>query len=320
MSSRLDVEKDKGGWDWEAYRSRPTYGDDVFRTILEYHKSNGGRMERIVDIGCGPGNSTIKLADGFKDVVGADLFPDHLPVADAYAKEQAVPRARFVQASAEELTKTFGPGSVDLLSSFMAIHWIDKQRFLDQAQQVLSPNGTLATVAYSTKPYLQNPGQARSTFDEFMTFLFAFGWNDAEQDQARRRTLEHNFSCNDSLLKNIPIPSAFFTNETRVIWTAEGASADGPHRPVLPDHPLALDERGPEAKDIVHQDPQACRKLYTLDQFVVYVDSFSVVAKFKNDTSFRNEYNARLSSLEAQLGGAPLDLSWEMVVLLAQRK
>ncbi|KAK0562234.1 hypothetical protein OC861_005434 [Tilletia horrida] len=234
-------------------------------------------MERIVDVGCGPGNSTIKLADEFNDVVGADLFPDHLPVADAHAKEQGVPRARFVQAPAEELAKTFEPGSVDLLSSFMAIHRIDKHRFLDQAQQ------------------------------------------EAEHDQARRETVEHNFSYNDSLLKNIPVPSEFF-NETRVIWSAEGTSPDGPHRQILPDHSLALDERGSNAKHIVHQDPQACRKLYTLDQFVVYINSFSVVAKHKDNAAFRNEYDTRLSALKAQLGEASLDLSWEMAVLLAQRK
>ncbi|KAK0545191.1 hypothetical protein OC845_005210 [Tilletia horrida] len=278
----------------------PIYGDDVFRTILDFHKSHGGRMERIVDVGCGPGNSTIKLADEFKDVVGADLFPDHLPVADAHAKEQGVPRARFVQAPAEELAKTFEPGSVDLLSSFMAIHRIDKHRFLDQAQQ--------------------SPVQARSVFGEFTTFIFAFIWKEAEHDQARRETVEHNFSYNDSLLKNIPVPSEFFINETRVIWSAEGTSPDGPHRQILPDHSLALDERGSNSKHIVHQDPQACRKLYTLDQFVVYINSFSVVAKHKDNAAFRNEYDTRLSALKAQLGEASLDLSWEMAVLLAQRK
>ncbi|KAK0562526.1 hypothetical protein OC844_002675 [Tilletia horrida] len=321
-TSRLDTDKDKDGWDWELYMNgRPTYRDDVFSTILDFHKQNGGGDERIVDVGCGPGNSTIKLASDFKDVVGVDLFADHLPVATEYAHTHGVPRARFLQGSAEDLS-LFEPGSVDLLTAFMAIHWIDKHRFLDEVRRVLRPGGTVAIVAYSSKAFLQSPAQARPSFDAFMSWLFSMGWTEAGSDPLKRATLEHNFACNDSLLKNIPIPAEHYTNETRVLWTAEGAGADGPHRTIFPDQTFALDERGPKCKDVVHRDDQACRKLYTFEQFKAYVGSFSVVKKHKDKAQFKDEYERRLAELKEAIGGADtkLDLSWEMAILLASRK
>ncbi|CAD6890077.1 unnamed protein product [Tilletia controversa] len=322
MSARLDVEKDKGGWDWELYlNGRPTYRDDVFSTILDYHEKNGGGKDRVVDVGCGPGNSTVKLASDFKDVVGVDLFPDHLPVATEYAKKHGVPHARFLQGSAEDLS-LFEPGSVDLLSAFMAIHWIDKHRFMDEVQRVLRPKGTLAVVAYSSKAYLQSPAEARPAYDSFMEFLFSMGWREIGDDPIKRKTLEHNFSVNDSLMKNIPIPAEHFDQETRVLWSAESANADGPHRTIFANQSFALDERGKDCINIVHQDDQACRRVYSFDLFKAYVGSFSVVKKYKSKPEFAAEYESKLAELERALGGpvSQLDLSWEMAVLLASRR
>ncbi|KAE8221190.1 hypothetical protein CF319_g5415 [Tilletia indica] len=322
MSTRLDVEKDKGGWDWDKYlNGRPTYRDDVFSTILDFHEKNGGGKECLVDVGCGPGNSTVKLASDFKDVVGVDLFPDHLPVAAEYSKKNGVPRARFLQGSAEDLS-LFEPGSVDLISAFMAIHWIDDHRFMDEVQRVLRPKGTLAVVAYSSKAFLQSPAEARPAYDSFMEFLFSMGWKEIGSDPIKRKTLEHNFSVNDSLLKNCRIPAEHFNNETRVLWSAEGASADGPHRTIFADQSFALDERGPDCVDIVHQDDQACRKLYSFEQFKAYVGSFSVVSRHISKPEFKTEYDSKLAELERALGGpqSELDLSWEMAVLLASKK
>jgi len=323
-TSRLDAEKDKEGWDWQLYmRGRPTYRDDVFSTILDFHKDGGGGKERIVDVGCGPGNSTLKLAADFKDVVGLDLFADHIPVAVDYAHKAGVPHARFLVGSAEDLS-AFEPQSVDLVSAFMAIHWIDKHRFLSEVARVLKPGGTVAIVAYSSQAFLQHPTdpKIREVYNAFMQFLFSMSWAEVGDDVHKRKVLEHNFSTNDSLLKNIPIPADLFTRETRIYWTAEDASADGPHRTIFADQSFALDERGPKCKDIVHKDDPACRKTYTWEQFKAYVGSFSVVKRYKDKPAFVGQYEAELAELEQALGGpdASLDLSWEMAVLLAQRR
>lgn len=95
--------------------------------------------QRIVDLGCGPGNSTRLLRARWPDadVVGVDHSDDMLQVA-----REEFPQQKWVQA---DLSKWHPEQPVDLVYSNAAIHWIpDHRALLQHLLTLLAPGGVLA--------------------------------------------------------------------------------------------------------------------------------------------------------------------------------
>src|SRR3984957_14224769 len=76
------------------------------------------RAERIVDLGCGPGNSTELLVARYPDaaVTGLDSSPDMLAQA-----RQRLPKRTFIQA---DLTTWTPPQRNDLLFANAVFQWV----------------------------------------------------------------------------------------------------------------------------------------------------------------------------------------------------
>lgn len=97
---------------------------------------------RIVDLGCGPGNSTAVLAARFPGahISGVDSSPGMLARA-----RQAMPGVDFVQGDLR--TYEPGPGGADLLFSNAALHWLRAGDRIPTAVRLLRaqpPGGVLA--------------------------------------------------------------------------------------------------------------------------------------------------------------------------------
>jgi len=93
---------------------------------------------RVVDLGCGTGELTGRLADRLpeSEVLGIDSSAEML----RHAKEQTREGLRFEQASIQEVE-----GKWDLVFSHAAIHWIDDQRSLvPRLLSLVSTGGQLA--------------------------------------------------------------------------------------------------------------------------------------------------------------------------------
>ncbi|HUQ31566.1 MAG TPA: methyltransferase domain-containing protein [Pyrinomonadaceae bacterium] len=93
---------------------------------------------RVIDLGCGTGELTRRLADELpeSEVVGLDSSPEML----ARAYERARSRLRFEQGSIENVE-----GEWDLIFSHAAIQWVDDHRKLvPRLLSHLSPEGQLA--------------------------------------------------------------------------------------------------------------------------------------------------------------------------------
>lgn len=91
----------------------------------------------VVDIGCGPGNSTAVLKRCFPqaDILGVDTSPDMLRKAAA-----SHPELRFQQCDARALTGTY-----DLLFSNACLQWVpDHAALLPSLMARLNPGGLLA--------------------------------------------------------------------------------------------------------------------------------------------------------------------------------
>jgi trans-aconitate 2-methyltransferase len=99
---------------------------------------------RIVDLGCGTGTLTRKLAERFTDadVVGLDSSMEML----AAAKAMAGPRLRFVAASIEAFADGGGvDGEFDVIFSNAALHWVaGHDKLIGKLVERLSPRGQLA--------------------------------------------------------------------------------------------------------------------------------------------------------------------------------
>ncbi|KDD71455.1 hypothetical protein H632_c4990p0, partial [Helicosporidium sp. ATCC 50920] len=113
-----------------AYASyRPSYPDSLYGAI--YARMSPGRALAL-DVGCGTGQVTTRLADEFEQVLGLDSSAGQLAQAVSH------PRVRYGQAPAEDLSAA-EPGTVDLLTVATAYHWFDHPKFLREARRVLKP-------------------------------------------------------------------------------------------------------------------------------------------------------------------------------------
>jgi trans-aconitate 2-methyltransferase len=116
---------------FEDERTRPA------RDLLaEVHLTN---PKRVIDLGCGPGNSTELLAERFPEaeVIGVDSSPEMLVAA-----RKRLPRHRFIEA---DLSMWMPDERVDLLFSNAALHWVpDHVAVLRRLSGNLCAGGVLA--------------------------------------------------------------------------------------------------------------------------------------------------------------------------------
>jgi SAM-dependent methyltransferase len=99
---------------------------------------------RVLDVGCGPGHLSIRMARQLGwDVTGLDLDPEMLEVARANAERTAddeLRRPTFVLGDVASLS--FPDASFDLVVSTLSMHhWADTRAGLSEIGRVLRPGG-----------------------------------------------------------------------------------------------------------------------------------------------------------------------------------
>jgi trans-aconitate 2-methyltransferase len=115
---------------FEAERTRPAA--DLLARIP------AGERNRIIDLGCGPGNSTQLLAERHPDaaIAGLDTSPDMLAAARA-----RLPRAAFTQGD----VSSWRGGPVDLIFANAVLHWVPRHiDVMAGLARQLAPHGCLA--------------------------------------------------------------------------------------------------------------------------------------------------------------------------------
>jgi SAM-dependent methyltransferase len=111
------------GDDYE--RSRPSYPAEAVHWIV------GPESRRVLDLGCGPGKLTARLAELGHRVVGVD---------PAMTMLRAMPGGLPAICGAAEAIPLRG-GSVEAVTVAQAFHWFDHGRALPEIHRVLSPTG-----------------------------------------------------------------------------------------------------------------------------------------------------------------------------------
>jgi SAM-dependent methyltransferase len=104
-----------------------------------------GGGERVLDLGCGPGHTTLAFAARGARVTGLDLTPAMLGVARQLAAERGLDNARFEQGDASALP--FEEGSFDVVTSRLsAHHYAEPAAVLREVVRVLAPGGRFLLV------------------------------------------------------------------------------------------------------------------------------------------------------------------------------
>ena len=118
-------------WDPQAYGRNGAYVHGLAGGVLEWLAAQPG--ERILDLGCGDGQLTQRIASTGANVVGVDASPQMAAAARL--------RGIFVkEANAESLP--FQAAAFDAVFSNAALHWVRNQdAMMAEVHRVLMPGG-----------------------------------------------------------------------------------------------------------------------------------------------------------------------------------
>lgn len=101
-------------WNPEVYEARHAFVWQLGEDLVHMLEPKPG--ERILDLGCGTGQLTRKIADSGADVLGLDASPDMIGQA-----RQNYPELRWVLADASRMSFD---GEFDAVFSNAALHWM----------------------------------------------------------------------------------------------------------------------------------------------------------------------------------------------------
>lgn len=139
-------------------RGSREYFEEIERRRYRHHyhlpplfERMGGKGGRLLEIGCGIGIDTFRLARfGFEEIVAVDLTEVAVEVASERAAREGLDRVRFEVADAESLP--FADGSFDLVYSFGVLHHTPRiERAVAEVRRVLAPGGTAYVMLYHAR-------------------------------------------------------------------------------------------------------------------------------------------------------------------------
>ncbi|GFO36394.1 trans-aconitate 3-methyltransferase [Plakobranchus ocellatus] len=144
MSTTVDKTKMYADLDQsKAYAEfRPRYSDELFKAIVDYCKETNPNLNMAVDVGCGPGMSTIGFTKYFKKVIGVDVSETQIACAP-----KNIPNAEFRTGYSDKLP-FIKSGTVDLFCSGESFNLMPQKETFAEADRVLRPGGTIALFGY----------------------------------------------------------------------------------------------------------------------------------------------------------------------------
>ncbi|WP_322906984.1 class I SAM-dependent methyltransferase [Paenibacillus campi] len=110
------------------------------------------RPQRVLDVGCGTGLSTMIWAGKAAEIIGVDANTDMLGQAQAKLEQQPVAGMSFQQAYSNELPAA--DTSVDIVTCSQCFHWMEPVSTLQEVQRVLTDGGIFAAYDCDWPPVL----------------------------------------------------------------------------------------------------------------------------------------------------------------------
>jgi len=183
-------------WDAKAYEKNASFVHGMAAGVLEWLAAQPG--ERVLDLGCGDGQLTQKIAATGAIVAGADASPQMVEAARGRGIDAQV-------AQAEALP--FADASFDAVFSNAALHWVRGQdAMMAEVHRVLKPGGRFVAE-------MGGHGNVAAIRVAFMAALSRHGFGGREEDENyyptpeeyTRRLEQHGFTI--ERMAHIPRPT-----------------------------------------------------------------------------------------------------------------
>lgn len=110
---------------------RPDYPPELAGYLADISPGRGV----AVDVGCGSGQLTVRLAGHFSRVIGTDSSADQIA--------NAMPHVRVEYRCAPAGKQPIPDQTADLVTAAQAVHWFDMQAFCAEVIRVTRPGGGL---------------------------------------------------------------------------------------------------------------------------------------------------------------------------------
>lgn len=126
---------------------RPTSRDPYLQDVLEHEIEKWIEPDqRVLDIGCGNGHSTLRFAAHAESIVGADFVEDYVTQAQKLAAKANIENAAFLAADILDLANVQERfGTFDTVVSIRCLinlpDWPSQMRALGQIAALLNPSG-----------------------------------------------------------------------------------------------------------------------------------------------------------------------------------
>ena len=123
-------------------RGRLPYAPGLPNAFRDALRADG--TGRLLDVGCGPGSITLRLAGAYAEVVGIDPDPGMLREAERLRDKRRITNATFIRAPAEDLP--LGLGDFDTITFASSFHWMDRERAARTVQSMLRAGGAVVQI------------------------------------------------------------------------------------------------------------------------------------------------------------------------------
>lgn len=123
--------------------ARPQIPDEAISRICSYLPR---QPQCVVDLGCGTGLSCEKWRHCCEEVIGVDIRPDLLSIA----QQKRRLGLRFLCADAS--SACLPEGCADIVICAQAFHWMNTPEPLQQIDRILRPSGVFAILDYEIMP------------------------------------------------------------------------------------------------------------------------------------------------------------------------
>jgi ubiquinone/menaquinone biosynthesis C-methylase UbiE len=141
-------------------KGRPYFHPTIVWHIKEF-LSIAEPLSSALDVGCGTGLSTVALQEIAQNIIGVDASAEMIALAP---RENGI---RYFVAPAENLP--FEDNEFDLITLSQVFHWLNRDRFLSEANRVLFPDGWLiAYDNYFSGQMVKNPEFHRWFREEYL--------------------------------------------------------------------------------------------------------------------------------------------------------